>query len=486
MTYKNHVDKKPMQRFKRSVARHSRRWTRTIASTVAFATLVTTPLVAAPVLDGDPATLFQVQAGECVGCTASQISQLEEGLDLLQRRFHRETVNFTSQLCVAEVSLTRDMAVLTFEELRTSGAISQNRWKDMIKAKASISGGLSPVTREEMRRRVRDRVADTFGVSVDPESALGRQIDIHVSIQLWRIFEMMANGIWDPAQWADAIAAGPNGLHPIMDAVLNVQGPFRSALDLAIIESDPEEVWLAGQSWHLTDLQEDFLVGAVTTRRDQLRVDYENAVRAAFYTTMSNGCGREASLSMLLDASLLSDTVTIEVVPRSKSGSGNNQPNPGELLHDAPDGYNPQAIFSDVITVYAYPPEGSGRHRWFPGCGPGRCTFPVGPPSPSPPDNGLVLPPIQPPETPEPPQGPQPVICPDGFELAPGTPEWACNLPVAPLGPAQFCSTFCRVTGNSEYVGNESNIGPHFDTFPPNIGGSYGLNCQCKSATVAP
>ncbi len=331
----------PMKQHDRIHPRLRLRW----LSALLALCLIPLPAQADPVLSGNLNDLFVVQPDDCPDCTAGELDTLQEGLNLLLARLRLKAVNPFGEVCVAEASLTRDMAVLTFDLFR-NGTISQNRWKDFLKAKAQIAGGMSNVTKNAMIQTALEKIADDVGIEIPADSLVAGQLEIHAAAQLSRLFERMAEGVWEPQEWQTALSCVGGGYNPVVDAVLAVPGPGRQQIDQILLASRPDKIWRDGELWHLTNLPADFEVGSVPASRDQIKAAYEEAIKANTWTTMVSGCGIEASYGLRERALEASEGYTFAAEKNDDSRGE------GDPLDDDPGGTG----FGDVITVIGKDP----------------------------------------------------------------------------------------------------------------------------------
>ncbi len=263
---------------------HTTRWVATAAAAVAFLATNVEPAAAVPVLSGDVDQLFEVRPDDCPDCVQGQLSELEEGLELALRELRKEV---RAEICVAEASLIRDLAVLTFNELRRTGEISNSRWKDFLRAKAEISGGLSEVTKRNLLQRFRESIG-----------ASSPAMDYYAAAQYSRVFLAIAQGLWDLDEWLAAMSTDSDVLARHVDSVLTPGSDARHAADRAIALSRPAGAWLEGELWHLTRLPGDFEVGSVPTASATLKHEYAIAIAENRWTAGVAGCGLEAAAGL--------------------------------------------------------------------------------------------------------------------------------------------------------------------------------------------
>ena len=251
------------------------------------------PLSATPNLSGNLADLFTVDpVADCPSCSAAELDTLQQGLSFAFTRLRRESLNHQGEVCVVEGSLIRDLAILTYTELRLTGQISHGRWYDLIKAKAKISGALSPITREMLLLRFQDLSADRLSSS---SPNLGGALDLYGAASFATVFRLMAEDRWDAEDWLAELGRPM----PSARAGNAKSAQTHGILNQAIIASRAEDIWMHGQLGHLLSLPDDFSTPAVASAVDTLHQSYQSAIDSNFATVMRNGCGVQAGAAML-------------------------------------------------------------------------------------------------------------------------------------------------------------------------------------------
>lgn len=290
---------------------------------------------ATPVLSGDVDQVVSLGPNDCLGCTPNELDVLERGMGMMLGEMKREAVD--GDICVAEASLARDMAVLTFDAYR-AGAISESRWRDGVRAKAGFAAELTDLTLFNMlldfRSRLQERSREDFG----PGTEAGLHADLYASAQFARLFEQMGRGDWQ-TPWLDTLRSEPQGFDPEIDEILRLQWPGRKLYDLQLANSRPYALWQESELVRLTQLPDDFLVGDIETRRDQLLMDYSQAMATEPWAVMGFGCGNSAAAGFRKFASDLARGLVIIVYYDSI-------------------GEKEKEVFQDEITVTATAPVG--------------------------------------------------------------------------------------------------------------------------------
>ncbi len=280
---------------------------------------------AAPILSGDVDQIVTVDpAIDCAGCTASQLDVLERGVGMMLREMHNTAVD--SQVCVAEASLTKDLAILTFEAYR-SGAISENRWRDGLRYKGRFAGRLTMATIDTMLLAYREAIEKRLGIEIPPGSFEALQTDIYASAQLSRIFAKMAWGDWQSA-WLPALEDPSGGFNSAVDTVLGLDWPGRGIYNEILIYSRVDAHWREAELARITHLQDDFLIGTIEGDRDQLEASYRAAMSADPWTVMGAGCATQAATGFRRHALELTQGISFIALPTTKGdiwvdGDGN-------------------------------------------------------------------------------------------------------------------------------------------------------------------
>lgn len=282
-----------------------------------------------PVVNGyglDLEAFFDATAEDCPECSAAELAELGQGLHFMLGKFSEETVNPFANICVAEAALSREMAVLTYELVR-AGTITQQRWREYLRARAQIAGGLSEITKEEMLNAYLERLADRAGTTVSPDLPNWQAMRIYGSAQFSRLFHQISVGESAPETWAEALSSTNGGFHEVVDALLAMADEGRAFLDNALLESRPREAWIEGELPHLASLPPDFQVGDVPTRRDTILAAYDQAVRnhqwATFYF-FDGTCGVEAQFGWREKAIDLAES--FPWIPAARSPDPNKMP----------------------------------------------------------------------------------------------------------------------------------------------------------------
>ncbi|MEM8961499.1 MAG: hypothetical protein AAGD38_08485, partial [Acidobacteriota bacterium] len=266
---------------------------------------------ATPVLSGDIDQIVTVDpAVDCIGCSTSEIDVLERGVGMMLREMHN---TFEGAVCVAEASLVRDLAVVSFEAYR-SGAVSENRWRDNLRYKGRFAASLTRDTIDTMLLAYREAIEERLGIEIMPGSVEALQTDVYASAQLARIFEQMAGGYWQNT-WLPVMDNPYGGFNSAVDTVLSLRWSGRRVYDEILIYSRVDAHWREAELARITGFQPDFLVGNVEANRDQLRDDYRAAMAADPDTTMAWGCAAQAAAGFRRHALELTRGVVFIALP---------------------------------------------------------------------------------------------------------------------------------------------------------------------------
>jgi hypothetical protein len=255
--------------------RHPRKAALCLAVTLAVA--LASSALATPVLEGPIEPLFDVQPGDCLGCSPAEIQTLAGGLALAEQYVHEATLNPYGEVCVANASLVREMVVLTFNQGLRTGRVTLDRWHEVVKEKALAAGGVTPEA---------DKLLNPGGSS---------------GIQVSRLLRETGDGGWSPQEWTIGQGSPAEAGHGwVPQAGRSLRADFQRTL------SNPAKRWMEGQTSHLTDLPPDFATAYALAQRDSLQESYQQAIEGNLRTTMMNGCGLEAREGLQAAASGLS------------------------------------------------------------------------------------------------------------------------------------------------------------------------------------
>ena len=332
---------------------------------------------AAPVVEGDPDLLFVVQPGECSGCTQAELDTLEEGLTYLHVLSYAFNRSFFPELCVAKTSLSRDMAVLTYD-LVLNGQITESRWYEQLRSLAAMSGNTHWTTLWESINTAREG-----GL---PYKSLGRPWEVpryYFAIQLSRIYWHTVAGIWDVDEWTRALGEMPQGYHPTIDAALRWTGRPRQIVDLHMATSRPQDLWRELEIAALTTLPDDLQFGNAPADAELLAADYNTFLANNMFKTMWNGCGVQTAYGFHAEA--LGEVTYIIVESTSgadgEGGDGDRDEDGEEEEGDdedeshynlPPGGTDPYAPPNPTPGIPGpwtpIPPPGGGPDNPFPAC----------------------------------------------------------------------------------------------------------------------
>lgn len=267
---------------------------------------------AAPILDGDVDLIVSIAAAaDCPGCSAHELDVLERGVGMMLTEMR--SVALSGDVCVAEASLVKDLALVTFEAYR-SGAVAENRWRDGLRYKGRFAGKLTENTIDTMLLAYREAIAERLGTEILPGSIEALQTDIFASGQLSRLFSRMAAGDWQDT-WLQALREQPVGFNPTVDTLLRLFWEGRTIYEEILIYSRVDAHWREAEMARISGLQSDFLVGSVEADRDQLVVDYRAAIAADPWTAMAAGCAAQAAEGFRQHAIELSQTIQFSGLP---------------------------------------------------------------------------------------------------------------------------------------------------------------------------
>ncbi|MEM8962879.1 MAG: hypothetical protein AAGD38_15445 [Acidobacteriota bacterium] len=266
---------------------------------------------ATPVISGDPHQIVTIDpAVDCVGCTAQELDVLERGVGMMLTEMYNVA---EGAVCVAEASLARDLAVVTFEAYR-SGAVSENRWRDSVRYKGRFSARLTQQTIDTMLLAYREALEGHLGIAIPPGSFMALQTDIWASAQLSRLFRQIAAGYWQ-STFLPVLEDPRGGFNRTVDTLLGLRWSGRPIYFQILMYSRIDAHWREAELERITTLQPDFLVGGVGASRDQLLVDYRAAMAADPWETMAWGCGLQASEGFRRHALALSEGLSFIALP---------------------------------------------------------------------------------------------------------------------------------------------------------------------------
>lgn len=308
----------------------------------------TAPAEAAPVLTGSTDQVVTVQPGDCSGCSANELDVLQRGMDMMQREMHNQALD--GDVCIAEASLARDLAVVTFDAYR-AGAVSESRWRDGLRAKAEQSAQLTDLALTSFLTDYRNRLSILLGMEIEPGSAMAIYSDLFAAGQFSRIFDAMAEGRWNDDWWS-VLQSQPAGFENEVTELLQLQFQARGLFDLNVLTSRPFLVWREAELSRMVQFPDDFLVGTVGSQLEQLHDDYDLALSAEPWTVMGWGCGASAAASFRAHANELSRIHSIQL---SYNSRGRNK------LEDSDEGEGqaePIVVDGEEITVTARAPVG--------------------------------------------------------------------------------------------------------------------------------
>ncbi|NJL26570.1 MAG: hypothetical protein HC897_01180 [Thermoanaerobaculia bacterium] len=316
-----------------------------LGALLALALLAGTMAQALPVVEGDVEDLFALTTDDCPDCTATELAELEAGFSLILGEMRAASRNPDGVLCIANASLARELALLTFELYREE-IISSQRWREFLIQRAAAAGASSEHAWRSVLDAYLEKVFSELQAEVAPDSPFADQLRIHLAIQIHRLALLMGNGTWDAQTWSSWLSSTQGGFNPTIDAVLRQEGPVRQLLDGLLLSSRPHLLWLESEQALLATLPEDFLVGDVSASRDQILAAHQAAIRNNQWTTMWNGCGTEAATVFWYAAFATSQGYASLEYTAMRDSTGSGQGEGGAGSHE-----NNDVVFSDEITV---------------------------------------------------------------------------------------------------------------------------------------
>ncbi|MEM8962036.1 MAG: hypothetical protein AAGD38_11180, partial [Acidobacteriota bacterium] len=271
---------------------------------------------AAPIISGNVDQIVTVDpVTDCLGCTAQELSVLEAGVAMMLGEMHNTAID--GEVCVVEASLAKDLALVSFEAYR-AGAVTESRWRDNVRYKGRFAGRLTAHTIDTMLLAFREAVMDRVEIDKPFTPIETLVLDIYASAQLARIFEDMSQGDFQN-MWLPSLDDTAGGFNYEIDAILTNRWRDRNVYDEILLYSRVDAHWREAELARITTFQDDFLVGSVETERDQLLVDYRNAMAADPWGVMVNSCGAQAAAGFRRHAMELSRGIIALPMPQKQT-----------------------------------------------------------------------------------------------------------------------------------------------------------------------